>query len=309
MAHDRMIRQSPFPAVLEPPAPVLAEVIHYPDSDGRFLPENPLQASAIVNLRAALTHHFNEVPRVVLRGGMFMYYEEGNPKKNIAPDIFVVLDHDLGKRRVYKIWEEGKPPDFALEVLSPSTYTHNEEEKVVLYARLGIGEYFRFQPDPEKQEPRLVGHRLHRGEYRDVEAEPGGGLLSVSLGVEMRVEGENVRVRDPVTGTEYPWMDEIPRNTKAAALRLKAEVEARRLADARAEAEAARAETEAEARRRSEARAEAEAARAEAEAARAEAEAARAEAEAEVRRRLEAQAEADKTRIAELESRLRQAGH
>ncbi len=267
MAHDRIIRQSPFPAVLEPPAPLLAEVIHYPDSDGRFLPENHQQACAIVNLRFALLHHFDRVPRVVLRGGMFMYYEEGNPKKNIAPDIFVVLDHDMGERRVYKIWEEGKPPDFALEVLSPSTHTRNEKEKVVLYARLGIGEYFRFQPDPEKQEPRLVGHRLHRGEYRDVEAEPGGGLLSASLGVEMRVEGTNVRVRDPVTGREYAWSEEIPRNTEVAEARVEA-------AEARAEAEAARAEAEAEARRR-----------------------------------LEAQAEADKARIAELESRLRQAGH
>ncbi len=73
-------------------------------------------------------------------------------------------------------------------------------------------------------------------------------------------DGTNVRVRAPVTGRDYPWLEEIPRNTKTAALRLEAEVEARRLSEARAET-------------------------------------------------AEAQVEAANARIAELEARLRQAGH
>ena len=83
--------------------------MYYPDSDGRFLPENPIQARAIMNVRFALQHHFDRVANVVLEGDMFLYYEPGNPAASIAPDIFVVFDHDLGKRGVYKLWEEGKP--------------------------------------------------------------------------------------------------------------------------------------------------------------------------------------------------------
>ncbi len=255
MADYRIIRQSPFPAVLEPPPPPLAKCIHYPDSDGRFLPENRLEAKAVVNLRIALQHHFAKVPNVVVEGGMFIYYEEGNPRKSIAPDLYVVLDHDLGDRMVYKLWEEGKPPDFALEVISPSSEIRNREEKVALYRQLGIGEYFVFQPLTEKPEPRLRGRRLVGCEYREVEAEPGGGLLSARLGVELRVEGTNLRVRNAVTGREYAWNEEIPRNTEATEARAEAEAEARRQSEARAEAAEARADAEAEARRQSEARA------------------------------------------------------
>ncbi len=246
MADDRIIRQSPFPAVLEPPPPPLAKCIHYPESDGRFLPENRLEAKAVVNLRIALQHHFAKVPNVVVEGGMFIYYEEGNPRKSIAPDLYVVLDHDLGDRMVYKLWEEGKPPDFALEVISPSSEIRNREDKVALYKQLGIGEYFVFQPLTEKPEPRLRGRRLLGCEYREVEAEPGGGLLSARLGVELRVEGTNLRVRNAVTGREYAWNEEIPRNTEAAEARAEA-------AEARAKAAEARADAEAEGRRRSQA--------------------------------------------------------
>ncbi len=148
----------------------------------------------------------------------------------------MVLDHDLGMRRVYKIWEEGKPPDFALEVISPSTRSRNEKEKVALYERLGIGEYFQFQPDPEKPEPRLV-----RGKYREVEAEPGRGLLSARLGVELQVEGKNLRVRDALMpGLVYSWNKEIPKNTAVAEARAEAEAEARRRSEARAVAAEAR---------------------------------------------------------------------
>ncbi len=45
-------------AVAEPTPPAVAESVHYPDSDGHFLPEHPLQARAILNVRFALQLHF-----------------------------------------------------------------------------------------------------------------------------------------------------------------------------------------------------------------------------------------------------------
>ena len=90
-----------------------------------------------MDVRVALEDHFEMVPRVVLEGDMFIYYREGS-LDSIAPDVYVVLDHDLEGRRVYKLWEEGKPPDFALEVISPSSEVHNAVTKRKLYERLGI---------------------------------------------------------------------------------------------------------------------------------------------------------------------------
>ena len=262
----------------------VAEGVHYPDSDGHFLPDNPLQAHAVMNVRFALQHHFDKVDNVVLEGDMFMYYEEGNPAASIAPDVYVVLDHDLGNRGVYKFWEEGKPPDFALEVISPSSKIRNAVEKRALYARLGIGEYFLFQPDPHERGRRLVGYRLWGQSYQEMPAEPDGAVHSTALGVSLRVEGANLRLRNLASGHDYAWIEENRRNFEAAEARAEAGAEAAQAAQARADAEA-------EARRRAEARAEAGAEAAQAAQA-------RADAEAEARRRAEA-------RIAELEALVR----
>ena len=147
MADRKTIAQHVAVSPAERTPSAVVESVHCPDSDGHFLPDNPLQARAVINVRCALRDHFDQVDNVVLEGDMFMYYEDGNPGASTAPEVFVVLDHDLGRRGVYKFWEEGKPPDFALEAISQSSKLRNSKDKRALYARLGIGEYFLFQPD------------------------------------------------------------------------------------------------------------------------------------------------------------------
>lgn len=252
MADRKTIAQHVAVAAIEHTAPSVAENVHYPDSDGHFLPDNPLQAHAVMNVRFALQHHFDKVDNVVLEGDMFMYYEEGNPAASIAPDVYVVLDHDLGQRGVYKFWEEGKPPDFALEVISPSSKIRNAVQKRALYARLGIGEYFLFQPDPQKRGRRLVGYRLWGQSYEELPEDPDGAVSSTVLGVSLRVEGANLRLRSLDSGRDYAWIEENRRNFEAA----EAMVEA---AEARAGAAEARLEAEAEAAQAARARADAEA--------------------------------------------------
>ncbi len=142
----------------------------------------------------------------------------------------------------------GKPPDFALEVISPSSEVSDRVAKTELYARIEIGEYFVFQPDPERAGPRLAGYALERSGYRELGPELGleaGSVRSEVLGVSFRPEGSFLRVRDPWSGTDCRWPAEVEE-------RLGAEAEARRQAEERAAREA-------EDRRRAEARREAEA--------------------------------------------------
>ncbi len=248
MADERIIKQSPFPAVAEVPPPAIEETVHYPDSDGHFLPDNPLQADAIVNVRASLKQHFAKTDRVVLEGDMFIYHEEGNPRESIAPDIFVVRDHDLGDRRVYKLWEEGKPPHFALEVISPESKVRNEVDKRDLYERLGILEYFLFQPDPQQRGRRLVGYRLRGRSYREVEPEATGELRSLVLEVEFRVEGRHLRLQNVKSRKDYCWPEEFPEKLEVAEAKAAFEAEGRRQAEAKAASEAeGRREAEAKA--------------------------------------------------------------
>ena len=254
MAERRTIRQHTAVAPVERTPPLVAESVHYPDSDGHFLPDNPLQARAVMNVRSALQQHFDQADNVVLEGDMFMYYEEGNPAASIAPDVYVVLDHNLGDRPVYKFWEEGKPPDFALEVISPSSEIRNSEEKRELYERLGIGEYFLFQPDPKRRGRRLMGYRLWGASYEEVPVEADGVLRSIALGVSMRVEGTNLRVRSLESGQEYLWVEEIRRTVVSAEAKIESAEAQAQAAQARAQAAQARVEAETEVRRRAEAR-------------------------------------------------------
>lgn len=262
MGDEGIIDQQASPAAAAEPQPprVLPEPVEYPDSDGHFLPDNPLQSNAIVELRCSLKQHFLGVPDVVLEGDMFLYYAQGEADerrvrgrrvgKYVSPDVFVVLDHDLGGRLTYKVWEEGKPPDFALEVISPSSEVRNRRDKKELYGRIGVREYFVFQPDVQRPGPRLGGYTLRGGAYRELgpdTALPGAdSVLSEVLGASFRPEGAFLRVRDLHSGRDYPWVAEWRRELDAeATARRKAEQRADREAGARRSAESRLAALEA----------------------------------------------------------------
>ena len=88
------------------PAPA-AVPIHYPSSDGKPMAENDAQRSAIMYGIGALMRHFRERRDVYVSGDLLLYYEEGNPRVSIAPDVFVVFGVEKRERLNYKLWEEG----------------------------------------------------------------------------------------------------------------------------------------------------------------------------------------------------------
>lgn len=141
---------------------------------------------------------------------MFMYYERGNPRASASPEVFVVLDPDLGDRSTYKRRDEGKPPDLALEVISPSSEVRSREENKTLNARLGIPEHLLFQPDPKRPEQRLVGYRPWGGDYVEVKpdskSQPRGALRGETLGISLRPDGARLRLRNLETNRDYPWL-------------------------------------------------------------------------------------------------------
>jgi hypothetical protein len=54
-------------------------------------------------------------------------------------------------------------------------------DKPQLYARLGVKEYFLFDPHQEYLDPPLQGHRLSGNTYVQIEPDPAGCLLSEEL--------------------------------------------------------------------------------------------------------------------------------
>ena len=183
------------------PAPA-AVPIHYPSSDGKPMAENDAQRDAIMYGISALTRHFRDRRDVYVSGDLLIHYEEGNPRVSIAPDIFVVFGVEKRRRLNYKLWEEGQAPAFVLEVASPSTWREDIGPKRSVYARLGVREYWQYDPLGVHLRARLQGERLTPSGYvrQPAATAPDGTLTlrSETLGLELRAApGREMRFRDP----------------------------------------------------------------------------------------------------------------
>ena len=239
--------------------------VDYPSSDGKPLAENDPQLHAILYAVGALGVYYSERADVYVSGDLLVYYEEGNPRVSVAPDAFVVFGVEDRARMNYKVWEEGKGPEFVLEVASRSTWREDVQRKPAVYARLGVKEYFLYDPRGEYLTPRLQGYRLVDGGYEPMAAVESidrtltmrSRVLELELrarGGEMQAKDGGLRFHDPVTGQELLSYGEEHAARRAAERRAEEEAAAYRSASARAEAAESLAEREIAARRAAEAR-------------------------------------------------------
>ena len=209
------------------PAPARVE---YPSSDGQPMAETDHQRTPLAYAVDALRHHFRDRPDVYVSGNLFIYYREGDPRAVVAPDVFVVLGADSADRSTYRLWEEPKGPDFVLEITSRSTQREDQVGKRELYRRLGVREYWQFDPTDDYLDPPLQGLELLAGEYRPLAArEPGDGTLALAsavLGLELRLSERGLRFHDPRSGRDLANLAEAESRLAKAEARV-AELEAR----------------------------------------------------------------------------------
>ena len=296
-----------YPAYREAPPPPLPYELafdddtEYPESDGQPMAETELNRDLMIDSILTLKARFQDVPDVCVSGDMLMYYVMKEPRKSVAPDVFVTFGVEKKQRRIYRIWEEGKPPDFVLEFSSKRTFANDLGAKKTLYAEvLGVREYFLFDAEREYLPTPLMGFRLVGTEYVPIQPEPDGKLFAETLGLSLGLRGDGFGYYDPVAGR---WL-ETPMDEAAAKVE-----EVAALAD-RLAAEAAQAKEnvarEALARQHAEGLVQEEAAARQ----RAEAERRHAEAEAEQKRVEAAQADARadqaEDELAELRAAYRQ---
>jgi Uma2 family endonuclease len=178
--------------------------IHYPDSDGQPMAESDFQRKVLIYAVEALSIYFQDRDDVYVSGNMFIYYEEGNPKAVVAPDVFVVFGADKHDRFSYRLWQEPKAPDFVLEITSRSTRSEDQGAKRGIYAFLGIQEYWQFDPTHDYLTPPLQGLRLEGENYQPLSPTgASGGLVSLHsdvLGLDLRCDRRTLHFYDPATG-------------------------------------------------------------------------------------------------------------
>lgn len=186
------------------PVPRPLSLSDYPESDGKPMAETPIHWHATVDAAQPLHDFYRDRADVYVGSDMMMYYREGDVRACVSPDVFVAIGvPKLPERRVWRTWVEGKLADFVLEITSLSTRREDDVTKRKLYAELGVGEYWQFDPEGDYLEPMLQGRRLESdGEYRALALERRDGSLchGTMLGLELRLQGDRLRLFDPRRG-------------------------------------------------------------------------------------------------------------
>ena len=161
-------------------------------------------------------------PTALVAWAILVYPEEGNNKNRVASDVLVGLGLGTHNRSSYFVWEEGKPPDWVLEVASPRKQAEDRGYKRRYYAEMGVPEYWMFDPKGDLYPPgipRLQGLKLVGGEYRPLESRVVDGewtIRSEVLGLDIRVDGELLRFRDIATGRDVQRRSEVEADLERA---------------------------------------------------------------------------------------------
>lgn len=200
----------------------------YPTSDGKPMAETDRHRDLSFDFIYALKRWYEADEQVYVSGNLLIFYEPGNKRRHVAPDVFVVKGVPKRERVNYLIWEEGKGPDIVFEFTSSSTKSEDTKKKFALYQDLlQVQEYFLFDPYGDYLRPRLQGYRMEQGKYESVRGVE-GRLLSRVLDLELSVHDQELRLWDP---KENRWLptpadeaDEL-KQTIAENERLKRELE------------------------------------------------------------------------------------
>ncbi len=195
--------------------PKPARPVVYPTTDGKPMGETDEHINLLAYCREALRVFYADRPDVYVSGNNLLFYVEGDPKKFVSPDTYVVFGVPNHARDSYFTWVEGKAPDVVFEFTSKSTGRDDAGRKLKLYEAWGVGEYFLFDPKAEFLKPPLQGYRLANGAYTRLEL-AGDRLASENLGLELVIVQRRLRLYDPARGEYLSTLEEVERQRRAA---------------------------------------------------------------------------------------------
>ena len=219
-------KETELPTLASPDAdavPPASDEVEYPE--GHWIAQSVAHGVTVRQAASALDLHFRERSDVLVAMEVMVYYQYGDNTAKLQPDVQVVFGVGRGNRSSYRVWEEGKAPDFVLEVASPSTADADARHKAREYSRIGVREYWRIDPLGSLMSSPLEGYVLSGGRYRWAEQVLGEGepvhLRSEVLGLELRGERRAAATvlvfRDPATGNEFDGaLAEVEHRRRAA---------------------------------------------------------------------------------------------
>lgn len=186
---EQQIRSGASAAVAERPRGSRegADGVYYPAEEERAVPLGDAALRMLAYLCEALRRVFSARSDVYVGGDQFIYWEPGNPRKRIAPDVYVIFGvPSEPPRAVIRTWEENVPA-FVVEISSKESRAGDRGHKLEIYQNvLRCPEYLIY--DEELDE--LLLYRLEDEGYQRVEPQVDGSLYSEELGVRFTREAE-----------------------------------------------------------------------------------------------------------------------
>ena len=217
----------------------------YPYEDDEPMPATEFHGLQINIFYDQLFRYFRVNDYVHIGNDNFIYYEEGDITKVVAPDIFVVFGvKKYPLRRSFYTWSEGAVPVAVFEFLSDATADQDRHEKVQVYLKeMEVQEFFIHQPEMDKPVEFFGWRRCASGDIVEIVPDAAGGLFSEALKLWFRwEEDQTTRVR--LLRPSLP--DGTPINTSVEEEQLREQEQQMRLEEQhkRVEAEARAAEAE-----------------------------------------------------------------
>lgn len=177
-----------------------SEIPLFPPGD-LWSEEPPLESyrhlKQLLLLLACLERFWKNRNDFFVAANMSVYYSTRQRKSEEmrGPDFFVVLNTERRERKSWVIWEEeGKYPNFIIEILSDSTANIDRGLKKQLYQDVWrTPDYFWF--DPYTLE--FQGFHLMNGEYQAIQPNDYGWLWSEQLQLYLGILEEKLRFFTP----------------------------------------------------------------------------------------------------------------
>ena len=130
--------------------------LHFPES--AEMPESMLHLLVRTFLFQLLRHALGGSHSV--GSEQFVYWAPTNPKRCVAPDVFVKLGVSQTSFGTWKTWRHGAP-DLAVEILRPGEgHGGSWDEKLARYGEMGVMELVRFDPEAAEGARLRVWDRL-----------------------------------------------------------------------------------------------------------------------------------------------------
>jgi Uma2 family endonuclease len=164
------------------------EVKYYYDShptEEDLMGETSDHADLVRYLFDVLTWLFRE-QTCAIHENLNIYQTTNNREYPLAPDVAVFKGVIRRKIRSWTVGRSGPAPQVVFEIASEETWTKDLDEKPTRYARMGVQEYFAYDPNepplPRSRVRRLFGwQRDMHGVMRPITPASGGAVWSPEL--------------------------------------------------------------------------------------------------------------------------------